>query len=57
VPERLYLSNLRAVYPQIGAARAVAIEVVPEHTAGGRFWGFAAITNNDTQHVTVISPQ
>ncbi|HEX6178704.1 MAG TPA: hypothetical protein VF057_10125 [Thermoanaerobaculia bacterium] len=57
VPERLYLSNLRAMYPQIAASRSVRIDVEPVHAAAGRFWGFASITNNDTQHVTVISPQ
>ena len=32
------------------------IEVTPT-TTGLRFWAFVSVTNNDTQHVTVITPQ
>lgn len=36
--------------------KAVRIEVTPL-TAGSRFWTFASITNNDTQLVTLVTPQ
>jgi len=39
-----------------GAPRALRIEVEPT-TAGSRFWTFVSVTNNDTQHVTVVTPQ
>jgi hypothetical protein len=32
------------------------IEVGPA-PGGVKIWGFASVTNNTTQHVTVISPQ
>jgi hypothetical protein len=57
VPERLLISDLLAWYPELAGHGPLRIEVVPMTPAHGRFWGFAAITNNETQHVTVISPQ
>jgi len=34
----------------------IRIEVrAPE--GGSRFWAFVSVTNNQTQHVTIISPQ
>jgi hypothetical protein len=35
---------------------AVRVEVQPL-TPGSRFWTFMAITNNDSQHVTTVTPQ
>ena len=35
---------------------AVRIEITPL-TAGSRFWTFASTTNNDTQFVTLVTPQ
>lgn len=35
---------------------AVRIEVVPL-TPGSRYWAFASVTNNDTQLVTLVTPQ
>lgn len=57
VPERLLISDLVGMYPEIAGRGPLRIEVVPVTPAHGRFWGFAAVTNNETQHVTVISPQ
>ena len=57
VPERLLITDLVASYPQLAGRGPLRIEVVPQTPAHGRFWGFASVTNNETQHVTVISPQ
>ena len=35
---------------------AVRVDVEPL-TAGSRYWAFVSITNNDTQHVTLVTPQ
>lgn len=43
-------------YPQITPGEPLRIEITPI-TPGLRFWAFAAITNNDTQHITTITPQ
>ena len=39
-----------------GAARALRIEVQPT-SPGSRFWTFVSITNNSTQHVTLVTAQ
>jgi len=57
VPERHLIADLVATYPQLAGRGPLRIEVVPQTPAHGRFWGFASVTNNETQHVTVISPQ
>jgi hypothetical protein len=48
---QLSISGL-ADLPMSGNLR---IEVVPT-TTGLRFWAFVSVTNNDTQHVTLITP-
>lgn len=45
------LLNLRRTWPS-----SVRIEVVPQRP-GSRYWAFASITNNDTQLVTLSTPQ
>jgi hypothetical protein len=35
---------------------AIRVQVQPL-TPGSRFWTFVAVTNNDTQHVTTVTPQ
>jgi hypothetical protein len=40
----------------VGSADEVRVEVEPL-TEGSRFWAFIAITNNDTQRTTLITPQ
>jgi hypothetical protein len=50
--------QLRSVLPRPGDLTAiprVRIDIDPI-TPGLRFWGFASVTNNTTQHVTVITP-
>jgi hypothetical protein len=45
------LLKLRRVWPE-----AVRIEVAPREP-GSRYWAFVSITNNDTQLVTLVTPQ
>jgi hypothetical protein len=48
--------DLRALDAQLAGARLLRIEVEPV-TPGSRIWAFATATNNETHHVTVLSPQ
>ncbi len=50
------ITDLRAAFPELGTADRVVITVAPV-TKGIRFWAFVSITNNTTQHVTVVTPQ
>jgi hypothetical protein len=45
------LLQLRQVWPP-----SVRVEIVPL-TPGSRYWAFASITNNETQLVTLVTPQ
>ncbi len=45
---------LHAVLPHEVAVARIDVEPV---TAGLRFWAFASVTHNETQHVTTVSPQ
>jgi hypothetical protein len=40
---------------EIADGSRLRIEVLPE-TAGAKLWGMVSVTNNDTQHVTIIAP-
>lgn len=52
------VDNLLAGYRQLDGAATLRIEIDPGIHSGIRSaWGFATITNNDTQHATVVSPQ
>lgn len=42
--------------PGVAAQQQVRIEITPV-TEGLRYWAFVSVTNNETQHVTTISPQ
>ena len=51
-----YIGDLLAAYPQLAGKGALRIDIesrVPSRAS----WGFVSVTNNQTQHVTVISPQ
>lgn len=51
-----YIGDLIAAYPQLAGKGALRIDVdtsVPSRAS----WAFVSVTNNETQHVTVISPQ
>ena len=54
-PPFAMIDSLSHAFPQIVSSGRVRIEVSPL-TAGLRFWAFVSVTNNETQHVTVISP-
>jgi hypothetical protein len=41
--------------PEIADGSRLRIEVLPE-TAGVKLWGMVSVTNNETQHVTIIAP-
>lgn len=56
VPATFTTGNLAASFPQVASASRLRIEIEPA-TPGLRFWAFASITNNETQHVTLALPQ
>lgn len=47
---------LADVFPNISAFQTVRVEVEPQGEAL-RYWAFVSVTNNDTQHVTTVTPQ
>jgi hypothetical protein len=52
------INDLLAAYPEIGAFGPLRVEIDPGIRNGYKSaWGFITVTNNDTQHVTVLSPQ
>lgn len=58
----LVITDLVAKYPKLAGAGPLRIQI--ERQYEGNFgpgdlglWAFASVTNNDTQHVTIISPQ
>jgi hypothetical protein len=66
-PATAMIGDLVIAYPQIAnigqpgdfdpsGQRRLRMEIDPV-TPGTRFWAFASITNDDTQHVTVVAPQ
>lgn len=56
LPGAASIGNVTDALPDLPAIEKVRIEVVPL-TQGLRFWAFASITNNSTQHVTLALPQ
>jgi len=50
------MGDLRGSVPEIANQQIVRVEVSPVDEAT-RFWAFASVTNNETQHVTLITPQ
>jgi hypothetical protein len=53
----IFIGDLVAAYPQLAGHGPLRIEIEPLLPGAIRIWGFATVTNNDAQHVTVISPQ
>jgi hypothetical protein len=52
------INDLLAKYPQLAGFGPLRVEIDPLIRDGMRSaWGFLTVTNNDTQHVTVLSPQ
>ena len=66
VPATSMIGDLVAAFPQlanvkpavlVGPERPASIRIdIDPITLGLRFWAFASVTNNETQHVTVITP-
>lgn len=55
IPSFGMIADLEQAFPQIAQFDRVRVEVEP--TGPFRFWAFASITNNATQHVTLVMPQ
>jgi hypothetical protein len=52
------INDLIAAYPQLAGKGPLRLEIDPFIASGARAaWGFVSVTNNETQRVTVISPQ
>jgi len=52
------IDNIVARFPELGNIRSGRLLVeVTSNTPGTRFWAFVSVTNNETQHVTVITPR
>ena len=54
-PGVVEVNALTDTYPQLRAARQLRAEIEPVEK-GIRFWAFASVTNNETQHLTTITP-
>lgn len=51
------VGDLLAAHPEIANKGRLRLSISPlRPDAGTRFWAFVSVTNNETQHVTVISP-
>ena len=51
-----FIGDLLAEHPEVVGKGALRIDISPFEPAT-RAWGYVSITNNDTQHVTVIAPE
>ena len=56
-PAYVQVSDLVATYPQLAGKGPLRILLMPPVSGNPTLWGFASVTNNETQHVTTISPQ
>lgn len=55
VPGTAVFTDLVSAFPQLASVSLVRIQIEPV-SADMRFWAFASVTNNETQHVTTIVP-
>lgn len=55
-PGYAQVSDLEALFPAITGHPRIGLEITPL-TPGLRYWAFVSITNNETQHVTTVTPQ
>ena len=55
VPSFAMIPDLEEAFPQIAQLDRVRIEIEPGPAY--RFWAFATVTNNQTQHITIVTPQ
>jgi hypothetical protein len=52
------VNDLIGAYPQLAGNGPLRIELLPFQPPDAKtVWAFASITNNDTQHVTIVTPQ
>jgi hypothetical protein len=55
IPASAAVTDLIGAFPQLSSAPIVRIVLDPVST-DLRFWAFASVTNDETQHVTAITP-
>jgi hypothetical protein len=56
-PAYVQISDLIATYPQLAGKGPLRITLTPPIQGNPSLWAFVSVTNNETQHVTTISPQ
>ncbi len=56
-PSFAQISDLVATFPDLAGKGPVRITVEPPVSGAPSLWAFITVTNNQTQHVTTISPQ
>jgi hypothetical protein len=54
-PGEAAVLDLAGAISSLRSAASVRIELIPD--PGLRFWAFVSVTNNETQHVTLITPE
>lgn len=55
-PALVFINDLVQRYPSLVSTDRVRIAIDPV-TPNMRFWAFVSVTNNETQHITLITPQ
>jgi hypothetical protein len=55
-PSYAEIQNFSARFPALLGHGSVRVQI-DSQTPGLRFWAFVSVTNNETQHVTTITPQ
>jgi hypothetical protein len=56
-PEYAQILDLLGSFPQLAGKGPLRISIEPPAPGAATLWAFASVTNNETQHVTTISPQ
>lgn len=51
------IGSLRDALPQIATAETVSVEVQSLFVPPPPLWAFVTVTNNETQHVTIVAPR
>jgi len=55
IPGSAVMTDLIGAFPQLSSARILRVVLDPV-SSDLRFWAFASVTNDETQHVTAITP-
>jgi hypothetical protein len=55
-PSYTQLGDVVPLFPRTSGLGTVGLQLIPL-AADVRYWAFVSITNNETQHVTTITPQ